>query len=539
MKRQIAYLLLTLLAFSLAVLAGPQSAPAASRDSPRYGGTLIKVLGADPSMFNSAITADHMVVSTGCLLYNGLVFIDRNGNPQPELAKSWEVNQGGLQFVFHLQPDAKWHDGRPFTAADVKFTMEEMLAKYHPRSKMALADVNSIETPDPHTVVIAFRKVFAPFLQVMACSEAPILPKHLYEGTDVLKNPHNTNNPIGTGPFKLVEFVRGDHLTFVRNPDFFVAGRPYLDRLILKIIPDAAGRLLAFEKGELDYIETSYFPKQEHQRLKNDPRFQWKMNTTLPEENYLMFNTERGPAKDRRVRQALMMAIDRKLVLERAAFGLGSPGRNPIDSRFSWAYNPEADYEKLYPYDPSRAARLLDEAGYLKKGDGTRFTMTIVVMSEQPDLPASAEVVRSNWKDIGVDVKLEAVERQVMYQRVYNTRNYDATVQSYTSAGDPAIGIHRVYRTDTSRKPWVNPTGYSNPVIDDLFAKASSVVDLKERGKYYKQANRILAEDVPTVVLIEKSSVDYASNKFAGFWESATFFNKWDGVWWKEGRERP
>ena len=508
-------------------------------DTPRYGGTLIKALGANPPMFNSAITADHMAVSAGCLLYNGLIFLDREGNPKPELAQSWEVKRGGLEFVFTLQPNAKWHDGKPFTSADVKFTMEEMLAKYHPRAKAALADVTAIETPDPRTVVIKFSKVFAPFLQVMSCAEAPILPKHLYEGTDVLKNPHNTDNPIGTGPFKLTEFVRGDHLTFVRNPDFFLPGRPYLDRLILKIIPDASGRLLAFEKGELDYIETTYFPKQEHNRLKSKAGFQWKLDTTVPEENYLMFNTERGPAKDKRVRQALMVAIDRKLVLERAAFGLGGPGRNPIDSRFKWAFNPEVDYDKLYPYDPVRAGRLLDAAGFPKRADGTRFSMSMVVMSEQPDLPATAEVVRSNWKDIGVDVTLDAVERQVMYQRVYTTRNYDATVQSYTSAGDPAIGIHRVYKTDTSRNPWVNPTGYSNATVDDLLLKASGVVDLGERGKFYKQAQKILAEDIPTAVLIEKSSVDYASDKFAGFWESATFFNKFDGVWWKAGREKP
>ena len=232
-------------------------------DTPRYGGTLIKTLGANPPMFNSAITADHMTVSAGCLLYNGLIYLDRDGNPKPELAKSWEVKRGGLEFVFTLQPNAKWHDGKPFTSADVKFTMEEMLAKYHPRAKAALADVTAVEIPDPRMVVIKFSKVFAPFLQVMSCAEAPILPKHLYEGTDVLKNPHNTDNPVGTGAFKLTEFVRGDHLTFVRNPDFFLPGRPYLDRLVLKIIPDAAGRLLAFEKGELDYIETSYFPLPE------------------------------------------------------------------------------------------------------------------------------------------------------------------------------------------------------------------------------------------------------------------------------------
>jgi peptide/nickel transport system substrate-binding protein len=234
-----------------------------------------------------------------------------------------------------------------------------------------------------------------------------------------------------------------------------------------------------------------------------------------------------------------MMAANRRLLLDRAVFGIGNPGRSPIDSRFAWAVNPEADYDKLYPYDPARAARLLDAAGYPKKADGTRFTMSVVVMAEQSDLPAAAEVLRSNWKDVGVAVNLEAVERQVMYQRVYNTRNYDATVQGYGSSGDPAIGIHRIYTTDTTRKPWVNPTGYSNPTVDDLLAKAASVVDFKGRGKYYKEADKILAEDVPAAVLFEKSSVDYASDKFTGFWESGTFFNKFDGVWWKGGREKP
>ena len=511
----------------------------AGAENPRYGGTLVKVLGATPSMFNSAITADHSVVSVGCTIFNGLVYVDREGRPQPELARSWEVRKEGLEIVFHLQPRARWHDGMAFTSADVKFTMEQMLAKHHPRAKRAFANVTGIETPDAHTVVVKFSKVFAPFLQVMACSEAPILPKHLYEGTDVLTNPRNTDKPVGTGPFKLAAMSRGEHVTVVRNGDYFHQGRPYLDRIVFKIIPHAAGRLLAFEKGELDFIETTFFPKQEHARLKDRPGLQWRRDTDVPNQIYLMFNTGRGPTRDRRVRQALALATDRKLILQRADFGLGNPGRGPIDSRFAWAFAPEASYETLYPFDPSRAEKLLDEAGYPRKGDGTRFDLTLVFMSEQPDLPASAEILRSNWKDVGVNVLLEGVERQVMYQRVYNTRNYDVTVQGYTSAGDPAIGIQRVYNTDESRTPWVNPTGYSNAAVDELFARAAAVIDLTERGKYYRQLSRILAEDLPAMVLVEKGSVDYASGQFAGFWESATFFNKWDGVWWKRGREKP
>ena len=539
MENKSARLVLCLSILILATAIGAPEAWAATADKPRYGGTLIKVLGANPSMFNSAVTADHSVVSVGCTIYNGLVYIDREGKPQPELATSWEVKRGGAEIVFNLQPNARWHDGKPFTSADVKFTMENMLAKYHPRSKMALANVTAIETPNPQTVVLKFSKVFAPFMQVMACSEAPILPKHLYEGTDVLKNPHNIANPVGTGPFKLAEFVRGDHVSVVRNPEYFLEGRPYLDRIIFKIIPDAAGRLLAFERGEVDFIETTFFPKQEHGRLRDKAGFQWKTDTTLPEQVFLMFNTGRGPTKDRRVRQALVTATNRKLALERAGFGLGNPGRYPIDSRFPWALNPEADYDKLYAYDQGRAARLLDQAGYPKKADGTRFDLHLVFMTEQPDLPASAEVLRTNWKDVGVNVILEGVERQVMYQRVYNTRNYDVSVQPYTSAGDPAAGTHRVYNTDETRSNWVNPTGYSNPAIDELFQKAAGVFALDERGKSYKEANKILAEDLPSMILVERGAVDYASDKFAGFWESATFWNKWDSVWWKGGREKP
>jgi peptide/nickel transport system substrate-binding protein len=539
MLRRVATSLVTALVLTAFVLGLGSQVPAQVAERPRYGGTLIKVLGANPSMFNAAITADHSVVSVGCTLYNGLVFVDRRGQPQPELARAWEIRQGGREIAFQLQRNVKWHDGAPFTSADVKFTMESMLAKYHPRSQKAFADVTAIEIPDAHTVVVKFRKVFAPFLTVMGCSEAPILPRHLYEGTDPLKNPRNLADPVGTGPFKLAEFVRGSHLTVVRNPDYFLPGLPYLDRIVFKIIPDAAGRLLAFEKGEVDYIESTFFPKQEHRRLKDNPAFQWQTDSDQPNETYLMFNTQRGPTRDRRVRQALVMAADRKLALERAAFGLGQPGRGPIDSRFPWAFNAEATYDRLYPFDPVRAAKMLDEAGYPKKADGVRFDLQMVYMTEQPDLPASAEVLRSNWRDIGVNVVLEGVERQVMYQRVYATRNYDVTVQGYTSAGDPAAGIQRVYNTDESRNNWVNPTGYSNLTVDELFAKAAGVFNLEERGRAYRELGKILAEDVPTVVLIEKGSVDYGSAKFGGFGQSVTFFNGWDRVWWRAGREKP
>jgi peptide/nickel transport system substrate-binding protein len=412
----------------LALFASAPPAAGAQGETPRHGGTLIVAIGSNPETLNPAITTGVEALAVACKMFNGLVYLDRDWSPRPELARAWTASKDGLRISFSLQPNVKWHDGQPFTSADVKFTMEEVLAKFHPRTRLAFANVEAVEAPDPLTVVVRFKKAYAPFLHQMTCQEAAILPRHLYQGTDVLKNPHNADHPVGTGPFKWARWVRGDFIEMTRHDQYFRSGLPYLDRVIAKITPDAPARVLALEAGDVDYIQSFFLLKQEVARLRQNPNVQVRQDTDLPGVFLMFFNNQKKPLDDKRVRQSLAMGTNRAQMLEQAVFGLGSVGKSAIHAGLGWAHNPAVDYTKLYPYDPAKANALLDQAGYRRGADGTRFRLRLVYNVSQAGFSAMAEIARNSWKALGIEVSVEPVELQVTLDRVFVKRDYEVSL---------------------------------------------------------------------------------------------------------------
>ena len=502
---------------------------------PVQGGTLIFAIGGDPQTLNPAITTNVEALAVSCKMFNGLVWLNRDFEAQPELAESWEISEDGLTYTFHLRDDVVWHDGTPFTASDVEYTFEQVLAEYHPRSGRAFESVTDVSTPDGYTVVVQFEEPYAPFLQQMTCQEGAILPRHLFEGTDPVNNPLAFDNPVGTGPFKFVEWIRGDRVVMERNEDYFREGQPYLDQMIAQVMPDPTSRVLGMLSGQVDYIQSFFLPKEEVARLEADPNVQIMRDTDLPG-NYLMFlNVENGPLQEKGVRQALLMGLNREQILEQAFFGLGSPGESAVHRAISWASNPDVSYSEMYTYDPERANQMLDELGYPRGGDGTRFQMRLLYNPAQAGFNAMAQIIRDNWRQIGVDVVLEPFENQVVTDRAFNQRDFDALIIGYTTAGDPAIGISRQYVSTEPGQPFTNPTNYSNPEVDRLFAEAASTPFLNERQELYYEVQEILAEDLPVYNLMDRTEVDAAAAGLRGLWESSQPYDLWGQVWWEGG----
>jgi peptide/nickel transport system substrate-binding protein len=203
---------------------------------PQYGGTVVVTTTTDPGGLNPAITTQggvHLICGS---IFSGLVAQDFDLNPVPDLAERWDVSPDGRTYTFYLAKTAEFHDGKPVTAEDVKFTFEQLLLKYHSRTRASIGDkLRQITTPNAHTVVFEFNRPYAAFLQLIDVTNAPVMPKHLYENTDPLANPHNTN-PIGSGAFKFQEWSKGDRITLVRNDKYFKRGKPYLDRVVRLII---------------------------------------------------------------------------------------------------------------------------------------------------------------------------------------------------------------------------------------------------------------------------------------------------------------
>jgi peptide/nickel transport system substrate-binding protein len=302
-------------------------------EEPTRGGSAIVVIGADPAILNPNVTVGVPDVLTGCMLYDGLVRFAEGFRIVPSLAKRWEIGADGLTYTFHLVT-ASWSDGKPLTSDDVKYTLLEVSSKYGSKFVAPGKAIKDIETPDAETVVVTLSKPFGPFLFSLAC--------------DIFKNPASLTQPVGAGPFELTEWVRGDHLTLVRNPNYWIKEQPYLDRIIIKIIPDSSARLLALQAGEVDYIDQYYFPLSAYALLAKDPRFALK-EVSYPSLDIVILNTRKPPLDRASVRQALLVAIDRNYLLKNVFLGTGQVARSIIDTRLGWAYNPAVDYEQLYP----------------------------------------------------------------------------------------------------------------------------------------------------------------------------------------------
>jgi peptide/nickel transport system substrate-binding protein len=513
------------------------SVAAVAQEQPLHGGTMILATFADPGSLNPGLTTSvptHLVTGP---IFNGLVGHDFQLAPVPDLAKRWSVSTDGREYTFHLVPQAMWHDGRPVTAADVKFTFEEVLLKYHGRTRAALGgNLEAIETPDPHTVLFRFKEPYAPFLALVDMVNAPILPQHVYAEGDVQKHPANSA-PIGSGPFKFKDWVRGDHVTLVRNEQYFKPGKPHLDRIVVRITPDAAAATIAFEKGEVDYF---LFPPP-HQ-LAHLRQLTEVTVTTRGREGFagvvtLIPNLRSSTLSHLKVRQAIAYAIDREVILDKVYFGNGVIATGPISRAIGWAYNPAAP---RYERDLSKANRLLDEVGYPRSPSGIRFPLSIHYDASFAKL---AEVLRDQLGAVGIDLQLRLMERNAWIDAVYKRWEFDLAFTHFENGADPDIGVKRVYvSSNIVPVPFANAAGYHNPRVDQLFDFAAKELDQAARAQAYSEIQDILVRESPYFWLIESghlSGVAYRS-EFRGLhsWSAKSIMTYGDDAWWSKGTLR-
>ena len=518
----------------LAACAALVASTALLAQEPRHGGTAVAALGSDPAGLNPNITVGVPDVFTGCILYDGLVRFAEGFRIVPSLAKSWTISPDALTYTFQLNK-ASWHDGKPLTSEDVKFTLLEVSSKYGSKFSAPGSAIKEILTPDPQTVVIRLSKPFGPFLFSLACEQnAAILPAHIFRGTDVLKNPATLTKPVGSGPFMLQEWVRGSQLTFVKNPNYWAKGEPFLDRLVVKIMPDPGARILALQAGEVDYIDQYYFPISAFKVFEKNPKFSLK-EVNYPSDDIIILNTRKPPLNNVKVRQALMIALDRNYIQKNVFLGSGQPGMGPFDSRIAWSYNPASNYEKLYPYDRAKAETLLDEAGFKKGADGTRFTLRLSFDPGRGEYTSWAQAIQRFWQAAGIKVSLEGAERPVVLKKVYADYDFDATLQNYSTSGDPALGIVRTFHTASIKQGtnFNNASGYSNPQVDELLDKGRDAADQAGRAKFYFQAQEILARDLPTLTVHQQAQMGAASENLGGMWQAAAY-QWWNRAWLKK-----
>jgi peptide/nickel transport system substrate-binding protein len=492
-----------LLAAVLAVpaLSGLTATPVLAQETPVKGGVLNSIVQPEPPTLMLGLNQQGPTQTVAGKIYQSLLTYDQKLNPMPSLAKSWTVSPDGLTYTFKLFENVTWHDGKPFTAKDVVFSTNVFLKEVHPRARAVFSRCDSITAPDDYTVVFTLKEPFPAFLQSFEVSSAPMVPAHIYEGTDFRANPANAT-PIGTGPFKLKEWVKGSHIQLVRNESYFKPGLPYLDGVTFRVIPDAASRSLALESGQVQQTQYSDLEPFEVPRMKTlaNLEFSTKGYEFVAPMSWLEINHRVKPLDDKRFRKAIAYAIDRKFIRDKIWFGLGRIPTGPINSVVKF-YDP-----KVTTYEPNldKAKALLDEMGLKPDAKGVRATVKIMPMPYGETWTRLGEYLKQALGKAGIAVTLESTDAAGWSQRVANW-DYEITTNFLYQYGDPALGVARTYISDNIRKGvlFTNTMGYSNPKVDALFAAGVREVDPAKRQALYSEVQQILSDDLPVVWLLE------------------------------------
>jgi peptide/nickel transport system substrate-binding protein len=468
--------------------------------APNAGGTLNFVVTPEPPALLNLATSAVPVLKVSSKVTEGLLAYDFKFNPLPQLATAWTISPDGKRYTFELRRGVKWHDGAPFTSADVAYSLE-LLKKVHPRGKSTFANLSAVRTPSPYQVVLELSKPAPYLIMAFAASESPIVPKHLYQNTDPLANPNNTA-PVGTGPFKFSKWVRGSYIEYVRNPDYWDKPRPYLDRIVVKVIPDAAGRAIAFENGSVDLGGDTPVPLGDLARLKSNPRlglesggYQFEAGPTR-----LEFNLDHPVLGKLAVRQAIAHALQRDVIKNAVFYGYATPIDGPIVPGSPFFSNTPSPYH----FDLARANALLDGAGLPRAAGGTRFTLTLDPLPIGDAPLRAANYVKSALGRIGIGVTIRSQDLPAYLKRVYTDRRFDVVLNGMSNLFDPTVGVQRLYWSQGFRKgvPFTNASHFANAEVDALFDQAAVETDHAKRIAAFARIQRIVGEQLPDINLV-------------------------------------
>lgn len=482
----------------------------------KEGGTFTEVSFADAENLNPILSVDTSSAENSALIFDALTEIHGDTlEVIPQLAHSWEISDDGLTYTYYLRDDVTWHDGEPFTCQDVEFTYEMILDEDLNSPRRAnLADIltpEQITCLDDYTLEFQLSSVLVSF---ECCEMYQIIPYHLLgemTAEDLNVAEFNTN-PIGTGPFIFQEWVKDDHLLHVANENYW-GGRPCIDQYVYKIVEDFTAMFAQLQTGEVDYggVESAMWDACVADETLNCHEvsafgFTFYIYQLDPEITPLF--------QDVRVRQALLYALDREAMVEAALFGHGSVADTVVPP-ISWAFNP--DNEPVYPYDVEKAEALLDEAevidrdgdGVRELPDGTPMSFTLRTNAGNTERETCIAAMQEFWREIGVEAKIETEEWGAFLSRLTETFDFEMILVGFSWDIDP--DQKAMWHTDSYPDSF-NMNMYSNPELDEILDAALETPDREERKELYFEMQRILAEEVPNIIVYFDKDL-YATNK--------------------------
>ena len=489
---------------------------AAGAEEPVRGGTLIATIEPQPSTLTTVFNNQYANAVLSVNLFEGLLRYDDDFKPQPALAERWEVAPDGLSITFHLRQGVKWHDGRDFTSDDVRFSVLEAWKKTHTRGRQTYASVTDVETPDKYTAIFRLNSPSLVILSALNAAESQVIPKHIFEGQPIPTNPANLA-PIGTGPFRFKEWKRGQYIELERNPDYWDKGKPYLDRVIFKVVPDTASRAAALETGEVLYAPYDAVPFGDVERLKREPSLRLETRGYDYHSQFYMvqFNLRNPYLANPQVRYAIAQAIDSKKLVDTVWYGFGKPSTGPVPSSVKAFYTPDV---RRFPFDPAAADKLLDAAGYPRKADGTRFELSLDFTAVGDVTANSAEFIRQNLKKVGIAVKLNNLDDPSYLRKVYKDYDFDLNLLQISPLIDPQMGVFRLYwsKSQAPGVPYVNASAYADPKTDQLIEAIRIEGNAEQRVQLFHQLQRKAMEDLPLLPLFEMKHFTFYNQRVHG-----------------------
>jgi peptide/nickel transport system substrate-binding protein len=467
---------LSLAALAIALLVAD---PGAAQE-PQPGGALRVGLQGDfttldPHMSTSAVDRDVYYQ-----LYNTLVALDPKLNIVPELAESWE-QPDPLAYVFRLRKGVKFHDGTDFNADVVRWNVERMVDPATGSIRRSeLGNIKSVDVLDSHTVRVNLKEPDAALLATLTDRAGVMVSRAAVErhGKDFARN------PVGTGPFQFVEWVKDDHLTVKRFPGYWKKGFPHLDEIVYKPIPDHTVKLTALRTGALDLIDE--LPPKDVAPLKSNPKLR-VIETSGLGYRRMELNTTRPPFNAKALRQAVAWAVNREAIHRAVFFALGAPAQGPIPPR-SWAHEALAGYGNAP--DPAKVKQKLTEGG---QPGGFKFTLSIV---NTPVAQKQAQIIQENLKRVGIDMEIALLEIGAWIEK-RKAGQFDAAESLWSGRPDPDGNMFS-HLTTGGANNWGK---YSNPKVDDLLHLARSSSNQAERKRFYTEAVQLLIDDSPLVFL--------------------------------------
>jgi peptide/nickel transport system substrate-binding protein len=468
---------------------------------PRRGGSVTILVDPEPTTLVALADSADPTMAVSAKLTEGLLSYDFDLEPRPQLATAWTASEDARTFTFRLRPGVKWHDGAAFTSADVAFSIR-LLKQVHPRGRATFANVADVETPDDLTAVIKLAKPAPYLLRAFAACESPMVARHIYAGTDPVANP-NGIAPIGTGPFRFAGWIKGSHVSFVRNAGYWNPEEPYLDALVVRFIADAGERVAALASGAIDLAPGSPVSPEMLGSLLAHPNLRLETNGYQYTNQVLRleFNLDRPLIGELRVRQAIARAVDRAGLLDTVWRGHGDPTFGPISPHLQGFHS--ADVTRV-GYDPGAAEQLLDSAGLRLGANGVRLRLDLDFVPAGEAYRATAAYVVQALARIGIAVTLREQSFSSYVRRIYTDRDFDFAVSRANNMFDPTVGVQRLYWSRNFRRgvPFSNGSHYDSPEADALLEAAAIEADPARRRGQFARFQDLVARDLPDLTLL-------------------------------------